>query len=182
MLIQIFSLVLHFAAGLVAGTCLLRFVMQWQRISFQQPLGRFVFTVTYWLVLPLRKVIPTGSGWDLSSLLGAWLVKLAQFGVLWFLAGGRGQLGLLPLVGLVGLAQLVVSALGALVLVLALMSWVNPGSPLHVLTDRLCAPFLQPFRRWIPLVGGVDLSPLALLLVLQVLGMVLAQLQMSWMY
>ena len=91
-------------------------------------------------------------------------------------------MGLLPLVGLVGLAQLVVSALGALVLVFVLMSWINPGSPLHVLIDRLCPPFLQLFRRWIPLVGGVDLSPLALLLVLQVLGMVLAQMQMSWMY
>ena len=81
-----------------------------------------------------------------------------------------------------GLAQLVVSALGALVLVLALMSWVNPGSPMHALSERLCRPFLRPFRRWIPLVGGVDLSPIALLLVLQLLGIVLAQLQMSWMY
>jgi YggT family protein len=179
---QMVSVVLDVLAGLVAGTCLLRFVMQWQRISFQQPLGRFVFAVTDWLVLPLRKIVPTWSGGDLSSLLAAWLVKLAQFGVLWFLAGGRGQLGLLPLVGLVGLAQLVVSALGALVLVLAIMSWVNPGSPMHALSERLCSPFLRPFRRWIPLIGGVDLSPIALLLLLQLLGIVLAQLQMSWMY
>ncbi len=182
MWMQMVNMVLEVLAGLVAGTCLLRFVMQWQRISFQQPMGRFVFAVTDWVVLPLRKVIPAWSGWDLPSLLGAWLVKLAQFGVLWFLAGGRGQLGLLPLVGLVGLAQLVVSALGALVLVLALMSWVNPGSPMHALSERLCSPFLRPFRRWIPLFGGVDLSPIALLLVLQLLGIVLAQLQMSWMY
>jgi YggT family protein len=179
---QMVNMVLEVVAGLVAGTCLLRFVMQWQRISFQQPLGRFVFAVTDWLVLPLRKVVPAVSGWDLSSLLAAWLVKLVQFALLWFLAGGRGQLGLLPLVALMGLAQLVVSALGALVLVLALMSWVNPGSPMHALSERLCSPFLRPFRRWIPLIGGVDLSPIALLLVLQLLGIVLAQLQMSWMY
>ena len=83
---------------------------------------------------------------------------------------------------LVGLAQLVLSGLGALVLVLVVLSWVNPGSPMHVLTERLCAPFLQPFRRWVPLIGGVDLSPVVLLLVLQMLGVVLAQLQMSWMY
>jgi YggT family protein len=182
MWMQMVNMVLEVVAGLVAVTCLLRFVMQWQRISFQQPLGRFAFAVTDWLVLPLRKVVPAVSGWDMSSLLAAWLVKLTQFGVLWFLAGGRGQLGLLPLVGLVGLAQLVVSALGALVLVLALMSWVNPGSPMHALSERLCSPFLRPFRRWIPLIGGVDLSPIALLLVLQLLGIVLAQLQMSWMY
>ncbi|PUE31807.1 YggT family protein [Limnohabitans sp. Jir72] len=199
MWMQMVNMVLEVAAGLVAGTCLLRFVMQWQRISFQQPLGRFVFAVTDWLVLPLRKVIPAVSGWDLSSLLAAWLVKIFQYLLLWLFAGDRGQqlvqyllqwlgadrpvaLGLLPLVSLVGLAQLVVSALGALVLVLALMSWVNPGSPMHALSERLCSPFLRPFRRWIPLIGGVDLSPIALLLVLQMLGMVLAQLQMSWMY
>ena len=76
MLIQMVSLVLDVVAGLVAGTCLLRFLMQWQRISFQQPLGQFVFAVTDWLLLPLRRVIPPWSAWDLSSLLGAFLIKL----------------------------------------------------------------------------------------------------------
>ena len=182
MWLQMVSMVLDVLAGLVAGTCLLRFVMQWQRIPFQQPIGRFVFAVTDWLVMPLRKIVPTRSGWDVSSLLGAWLVKLLQFGLLWALAGGRGELAWLPWVSLLGLVQLVVSGLSAFVLILAVMSWVNPCSPLHALSDRLCAPFLRPFRRWIPLLGGVDLSPLALLLVLQMLGMVLAQLQMGWLY
>ena len=179
---QMVSGLLDVLAGLVAGTCLLRFAMQWQRISFQQPLGRFVFAMTDWLVMPLRKVIPAWAAWDLSSLVGAWLIKLVQYLLLWWLAGGRGELGLLPLVSLVGLAQLVVSALSALVLVLAVLSWVNPGSPMYGLVGRLSEPWLRPFRRWIPEMGGVDLSPLALLLVLQVLGMLLAQLQMSWMY
>jgi YggT family protein len=179
---QMVNGVLDVLAGLVAGTCLLRFVMQWQRISFQQPLGRFVFAVTDWLVMPLRKVIPAWSAWDLSSLAGAWLIKLVQYLLLWWLAGGRGELGLLPFVSVVGLAQLMVSALSALVLVLAILSWVNPGAPMYGLVARLCEPWLRPFRRWIPEVGGVDLSPLALLLVLQVLGTLLAHLQMGWMH
>jgi len=174
------SVVLDVVAGLIAGTCLLRFVMQWQRISFQQPLGQFVFAVTDWLVLPLRRMMPPGSAWDLSSLLGAFLIKLLQYTLLWLIAGGQGALGLLPLVSLVGMAQLVVSALSALVLVLAVMSWVNPGSPMFSLVARLSQPFLRPFQRVVPLIGGVDLSPIALLLVLQLIGMVLATLQMSW--
>lgn len=182
MWLQMVRMVLDVVAGLVAGTCLLRFVMQWQRISFQQPIGRFVFAVTDWLVMPLRKVVPAWSGWDASSLLGAWLVKLVQFGLLWWLAGGRGEWAGLLLVSLVGLLQLVVSGLSAFVLILAVLSWVNPGSPLHDLSDRLCAPFLRPFRKAIPPIGGVDLSPLVLLLVLQMLGMVLAQFQMGWMH
>jgi YggT family protein len=167
---------------LIAGTCLLRFLMQRQRISFHQPLGQFVFAVTDWLLLPLRRAIPPWSAWDLSSLVGAFLIKLVQYVLLWLVAGGQGAWVLLPLVSLVGLAQLVISALSALVLVLAVMSWVNPGSPMYALTSRLCEPFLRPFQRVIPSVGGVDLSPLALLLVLQILGMLLSGLQMNWMH
>ncbi|WP_295520501.1 YggT family protein [Limnohabitans sp. Rim8] len=177
---QMVSMVLDVVAGLVAGTCLLRFLMQWQRISFHQPLGNFVFSMTDWLILPLRKVVPAWSAWDLSSLVGAWLIKVVQFLLLWLVAGGKGSLALLPLLSLVGLAQLVVSALSALVLVLAIMSWVNPGSQMYALTARLCEPFLRPFQRVVPLIGGIDLSPLVLLLILQILGMLLSGFQMSW--
>ncbi len=176
---QMVSMVLDVVAGLIAGTCLLRFLMQWQRISFHQPLGRFVFAMTDWLVLPLRKVIPAWTQWDLSSWVAAWLIKLLQFLLLWLLAGGSGSWVGLPLASLVGLAQLLVSALSALVLVLAIMSWVNPGSPMYALTARLCDPFLRPFQRVVPLIGGIDLSPLALLLLLQMLGIMLSGLQMG---
>jgi YggT family protein len=182
MVYQMVSMVLEVVAGLIAGTCLLRFLMQWQRISFHQPLGQFVFAVTDWLLLPLRRAIPPWSAWDLSSLVGAFLIKLVQYSLLLLVAGGQGSWVLLPLVSRVGLAQLVVSALSALVLVLAVMSWVNPGSPMYALTSRLCEPFLRPFQRVIPSIGGVDLSPLALLLVLQILGMLLSGLQMGWMH
>lgn len=182
MMFQMASLVLDVIAGLVAGTCLLRLAMQAQRIPFNQPLGRFVFAMTDWIVMPLRKVIPPWSRWDLSSLAAAWLIKLLQYVLLWMLAGGHGQLGLLPLVSVVGLVQLLVSSLSALVLVYALMSWVQPHSYFMQMADRLVQPWLDPVRRIVPLIGGVDLAPLALLVLLQLLGMLLAGLQASWMY
>lgn len=175
---QMISLVLDVAAGLLAGTCLLRLVMQRQRISFHQPMGRFVFALTDWLVLPLRKVIPAWSTWDLSSLVGAWLIKLAQVGVLWTLSGATAPWVLLPWYSVLSLLQLLVSGLSALVLVYALMSWINPGSPVYELVARLAEPVLRPFRRWVPLIGGVDLSPLVLLVALQVLSLLLMNLQM----
>lgn len=175
---QMISLVLDVVAGLLAGTCLLRLVMQRQRISFHQPMGRFVFALTDWLVLPLRKVIPAWSRWDLSSLVGAWLIKLAQVGVLWTLSGATAPWVLLPWYSVLSLLQLVVSGLSALVLVYALMSWINPGSPVYELVARLAEPVLRPFRRWVPLIGGVDLSPLVLLVALQVLSLLLMNLQM----
>lgn len=187
MLFQMLSLVLDVVTGLIAGTCLLRFLMQWQRITFHQPLGQFVFAVTDWLVMPLRKIVPPWSAWDASCLVAAWLVKMVQFTLLWLLAGGAtGADGAssalwLPLITLLGLAQLTVSALSALVLVMAVLSWVNPGSVMHAMVSRLSAPFLRPFQRWVPMLGGVDLSPLALLLALQLVGILLADWRMSWM-
>ena len=176
---QMVSLVLDVVAGLLAGTCLLRLLMQRQRISFHQPVGRFVFALSDWLVLPLRKVMPSWSAWDLSSLAGAWLIKLAQVSLLWLLSGGAAPWILLPWFSLLSLAQLVVSGLSALVLVYAVMSWVSPQSPLNDLVAKLVEPVLRPFRRVVPLVGGIELSPLALLLALQMVGIVLIGLQMD---
>ena len=78
MLSQIFSLLLEVVAGVLGGACLLRLYMQYQRIPMSarsgNPLGRFVFALTDWLVLPLRRFVPAAGRWDLSSLLAAWLI------------------------------------------------------------------------------------------------------------
>jgi YggT family protein len=179
---QIISLLLDVAAGLVGGACLLRLIMQWQRIPFNNPIGRFIFAVSDWLVLPLRRWLPAAGRLDTSSLAGAWLAKLAQFVALWLLSSGHGTLLAVLLLSVMGLAQLVISGLSALILIYAVLSWVQPGSMNMVLIERLCQPWLAPIRRVVPLIGGVDLSSLVLLLLLQIAGMVLGALQMGLMH
>jgi YggT family protein len=179
MLYQIISFLLDVAAGLLGGACLLRLYMQHQRIGFGNPVGRFVFALTDWLVLPLRRVLPSMGRWDTASLAGAYLLQLAQFGLLWLLAGRGAGAGLVPLLALFGLARLVISALTGLMIVYAILSWVRADSPIVDVIDRLCAPLLRPFRKHIPLVGGIDLSPLAFLVLLQIAAIILASLQMS---
>ncbi len=180
MFTQIISLLLDVAAGLVGGACLLRLIMQWQRIAFNNPMGRFIFAVSDWLVLPLRRRLPAIGRLDTASLLGAWLAKLAQFAVLWLLSsGGNGSLLAVLLLSVMGLAQLVISGLSALILIYAVLSWVQPGSMNMVLIERLCQPWLAPIRRIVPMIGGVDLSSLVLLLLLQIAGMVLGTVQMG---
>ena len=176
MFIQILSFLLDVVAGLLGGACLLRLYMQLQRIPFGNPVGRFVFALTDWIVLPIRKLLPGYRRWDWSSLIAAYLFELAQFGVIWLLIG-RGQPGLVPLLALFGLVRLVISGAIGLVVVYAILSWVQADSPIGDVIGRLCAPLLRPFRRFIPLVGGFDLSPLALLVVLQVLAIIVANLQ-----
>lgn len=176
MLLQIASFLLDVLAGLLGGACLLRLYMQYQRVPFGNPVGRFVFALTDWLVLPLRRVLPTVRKVDLASLVGAYLLQLAQYGILWLLVGG-GNGAVVPLLALFGLLRLVISGMIGLVIVYAILSWVRSDSPITDVIDRLTAPLLRPFRKLIPLVGGFDLSPLALLVVLQIAAIVLGNLQ-----
>jgi YggT family protein len=94
--------------------------------------------------------------------------------------GGR-QVGaaVLPVLALFACLRLVLSVVMALTLVYAILSWVQTHSAVTDVLDRLCAPLLRPLRKRLPLVGGMDLSPLALLLLAQVGTIVLDGLQRS---
>ena len=177
MLYQIISFLLEIATGLLGGSCLLRLYMQYQRISFANPVGRSVFALPDWLVLPLRRFIVSAGRWDLASLVGAYLLKFVQFALLWALAGGVAHLAWVPVLAGFGLVQMVISGLTGLLIVYAILSWTQAGSPASVVIERLCAPLLAPLRRVLPLAGGIDLSPLAMLVLLQVAAMVLSSLQ-----
>jgi YggT family protein len=180
--IQIISLVLDVVAGLIAGACLVRLAMQWQRIPFNNPIGQFIFAVSDRLVMPLRRWVPALGRLDTASLVGAWLVKLTQFTVLWFLGGGQGGLLFVLVLSVIGVMKLAISCLTAVVLIHAVLSWVQPGSMNLMLIDRLCQPWLAPIRRTIPLVGGIDLSSLVLLVLLQIASMVLGSIQVGLMH
>ena len=177
MLYQIPSFLLDVIVGLLGGACLLRLYMQYHRVPFGNPLGRFVFAITDWIVLPLRRIVPAVKRWDLASLIAAWLLVLVKFLLLWLLIGNFSRLATLPLVSLVGLLQLAVSGLTALLVVYAVLSWIPGASTMLLdLISRLAEPLVRPFRRFIPLIGGVDLSPLAAIVVLQVIAIVLGNL------
>lgn len=181
MLYQITSLLLEVAAGLIAGTCLLRLYMQYQRIPMSarsgNPLAKFIFALTDWLVLPLRRVIPAVGRWDMASLVGAFLVQLAQFVILWALTGMTAGMLSVVVLAAFGLVRMAISGMTGLVIIYAILSWVQSHSVGADFLERLVLPVLIPIRRVVPLVGGIDLSPLVLLLILQVAGIVLGNVQ-----
>ena len=90
------SLVLQLVTGLVGGACLMRLYMQWHRIPLAaragNPLGPFIFALTNWLVLPLRRVMPSIGRLDTASLVAAYLVVLAKIGLMVWLGTGGGPL------------------------------------------------------------------------------------------
>lgn len=175
MLIQVVSFILDVVAGLFGGACLLRWLMNWRQTGFRNPVGRFVCALTDWIVLPLRKLVPQAGRFDAASLLAAYLFELAQFLLLGLLLDTI--LARAPLLALFGLARLALSGLMGLVIVYVILSWVQAGSALGDVIGKLCAPLLRPIRRVLPLVGGFDLSPLVLLVLLQVALFLLGGLQ-----
>ncbi|MEY4100650.1 MAG: hypothetical protein RL300_1821 [Pseudomonadota bacterium] len=183
MLYQIISLLLEVVIGIVSGACLLRLYMQFLHIPMSvrsgNPLGRFVFALTDWIVLPLRRMLPAMGALDTASLISALLLQLAEFLILWLVAGASGGLFAVPILALFGLLRMAVSGMTVAVIVYALLSWIPMPSVLGGVVARLAEPILRPIRRYLPLVGGIDLSPLVMLLILQVAVIVLGSLQAS---
>ena len=157
-----------------------RFLMQWLRVSFRNQVGAFVVAATDWAVLPVRRFMPGMFGLDWASLILAILVQTLLVLVTFLLRGlwfGGAPIAVALVVLLLGLLEalkLAIYLLVGIVIVAAILSWVNPYSPLAPLFNALVRPFLRPFQRMIPPVANVDLSPLVLLLVLQVILFLLA--------
>ena len=157
---------------------LVRFLMQWLRAPFRNPVGQFILAVSDWMVRPLRRVIPGLFGLDMTSLFLAWLWQVAYLGLALGFSGMVGSVVLAPSIGVLVIAALELLKLGiyvvfGAVLVAAIFSWVNPYAPMAEVFNAVTRPLLRPFRRWIPPVGGIDLSPLALLVLLQIALIVL---------
>jgi len=185
MLTRIILFLAQVACDFLAALLLARFILQWARVSFRNPVGQFVIAVTDWIVLPARKLVPGLFGLDMASLLLAWLVQLGFLALAYALtslgplghAGSGASVLSLMLSALVEVARLAVHLAMLVVLVSALLSWINPYAPLAPFFNQLARPLLAPFQRVIPPLGGIDLSPLVLLLALQVLLMVLDSLR-----
>lgn len=154
-----------------AGLLFARFLLQWLRVPLRNPLGEFIMALTDKLVLPTRRHVPAMAGLDSASLLLAWGVETLYLALLFTLQHfPLSALGLLALAGVKLLGMAVQILMGALI-AQAILSWVNPHSPLAPVLTALTRPFLAPLQRVIPPVGNVDLSTLVLLVALQIVLM-----------
>ncbi len=180
---DILSIVLRALYWVLVPAALLRFQMQAVRAPFRNPVGQFICAVTDWAVKPLRRVLPGSGGYDWASLAAAYVFELLHgllFDVLsmrlsifrgavvpWLAGSGFGILGAILTVAI------------ACIVVYAVLSWIRADSPVGDILDGLVNPWLRPIRRRLPMVGGFDLSPLALLVLLQIGMVILGHIQTS---
>lgn len=163
----------------LVAAALLRAWMNHLRINMSGQPGRFAIAVTDWLVSPIRRVLPHSlaqSRIDWGSLIAALVLSLI-YGGIWLLlavsvsaAPGSGAVAFTTILTMAVriLIRTLLQGLMILLIGYAILSWVQPQSPVMVTLDRLCAPILRPVRRVVPLIGGVDLSVLVVIILLQV--------------
>jgi YggT family protein len=169
MFAQIGVFLVDAVASFFVFVLLARFHFQWLRVPFRNPVGEFVLATTSFMVLPVRRVIPGLAGLDLATLLLAWLVQSLSLWLQAQIIGNEPALLNVALAALVDLLRYSVYILVFAVIVQAVLSWVNPYTPVAPAFDTITRPFLRPLRRFIPPLGGVDLTPLILLVILQVM-------------
>jgi YggT family protein len=180
---QVLQFLLETFLGLFALALLLRFFLQWLRAPVRNPVSHFLAAVTNWIVVPARRVVPGLWGLDLATFLLAWLTEVVLILATYGLKGaglGPAVGATLVLIGFLALVQLVKLSLWILmvaVVVQAVLTWVSPYSPAMPLLNSLVRPFLRVFQKRIPPVGNVDLSPLFVLVLCQLLLMLIASLE-----
>jgi YggT family protein len=157
--------------------------MHLQRINMSvsggNPIAPFVFTLTNWIVLPARRFVPAMGRLDTASLVAAYAVLLAKHSLLWILAGATAHWLSLMTSAAFELLNVMLSGLMWLTIAYALMSWFSAATDARYFLAQLVEPLLSPLRRVLPHMGGVDLSPLVLLLLIQIADIVLRNLQMQ---
>jgi YggT family protein len=165
---------------LFGAALLLRAWLQVVRMPPYNPVSSAVLQVTNWLVLPLRKILPNARI-DWASVV-ATLITAIVYVVLMVVIVGVDPLGLMPSLLIVALLTVIKWALNLVIwltILMALLSWLNPRSPAMPILYQLTAPFLDPLRKVIPRLGGLDLSPILLFVIVQVLLMVVTRAAVS---
>ncbi|MDO8962701.1 MAG: YggT family protein [Methylophilus sp.] len=176
MLQTAFSFLIHTIFDILTFVLLLRFFMQWLKAPFQNPLAQMTIALSDFIVKPARRWIPSYKKVDLSTLVLAFLVQiilqvilLSLRGFPFAVAGSVIWVNLL-LLALLALVRMSLDLFFYAILIQAILSWVNPNTPISGVLNALTRPILAPLRRWIPPVNGIDFSALVAMILLQMVN------------
>ncbi|HQW38186.1 MAG TPA: YggT family protein [Usitatibacteraceae bacterium] len=175
MLTQALAFVIETIFNIFILTALVRFWMQVLRAPARNPLAQFTMALTDFAVKPMRRLLPGFFKLDVASLAVAWIAEVVLLAIVSLLQGveivNGTALSVLLFLALVKLLRLTVYIIMGAVFLQAILSWVNPYHPVAPFFEAMTRPFLKPFQRAIPPIGGVDITPVLVLIACQLVLM-----------
>jgi len=161
--------------GLYAAVVAMRFLLQWVRADFYNPLSQFIVKVTTPVLRPLRRVIPGYGGLDLAALVLLWVLTAIELGILTLVLGSGRSAFLAVGWAIPEMVELFINIFLFAILIRVILSWVNPDpyNPVVSLLAKLTDPLMRPAQRLIRPTGGIDLSPMLVMMALVLLNMLL---------
>ncbi len=179
---DIFVYLVYVFFGLYLLAMLLRFLLQLVRADFYNPISQTLVKMTNPLVIPVRKILPGYGGLDLASLLLALVLQMLMIALLVLLQTGAllAPVPLLLASGL-GIAAYLVKIYFFALLAMIILSWIAPGgnNPALYLLHQITEPVMAPFRKILPPMGGLDLSPILVFVLINVIQIALGHIAHS---
>ncbi|MEO0345653.1 MAG: YggT family protein [Pseudomonadota bacterium] len=169
MIQEISEFLLRTLTQLILFVILLRFFLQMARVNFRNPLAQAIVRLTSPLVVPVRRVVPPIGKIDTATLVVAYVVQVALLAALILLRGGSPGSSLF-IYAAIELVRMSLMLYTYAIIIWVVLGWISPGSynPVSALIDEWLRPFMAPFRRLIPPIAGLDLSPLFAMIALGV--------------
>jgi YggT family protein len=148
---------------------LLRFWLPWLRADFRNPVAQGILRITSPLIVPLRRLLPSIGRLDTATVLLAFVVQFLAVVLLLAILNRMADPFTIAVVSLIELAILSLNLFFFVILIRIILSWVSPNNynPITALLTTISEPILRPFRRLIPPIGGLDISPIFAIVLLQ---------------
>lgn len=156
-------------------TFLLRFILQWVRADFYNPISQFIIRITDPLVIPARRIIPRRGKFDIPSLVVLSILQIAATWLILEIAGFTLPPDQFIYVVILRLISLTLWLYTIIIVAYVILSWVAQAhySPIAMILGQIVGPVLRPVRRILPPIAGLDLSPLVVLIVIQAVAIAL---------
>lgn len=151
----------------------IRILLVWVQADYFNPITQFITKCTDFLVIPLRRFIPNFKRIECSSIVLLLLIEMIKFLLVCSLSFGFPNIFGLFILAIADSIKLFLETFFYAILFQAILSWIQPGSPINRVLDQFTAPIMNPFRRLIPPIGGIDISPIPALILLQLLIIIL---------
>jgi YggT family protein len=148
---------------------LLRFWLPWLRADFRNPVAQGILRITSPLIVPLRRLLPSIGRLDTATILLAFVVQFLAVVLLLAIMNRMADPFTIAVVSLIELTILSLNLFFFVILIRIILSWVSPNNynPITALLTTISEPILRPFRRLIPPIGGLDISPIFAIVLLQ---------------